>query len=89
MTVHLVSWTWANHWVYWVGPFAGAAIAAVVYEIFLNTHEQLPVLELNYPPPSCFFNSKWDGFLSAFVCCHCSVIFVLYLFVLFSNYFFN
>lgn len=44
----VVSWTWANHWVYWVGPFAGAAIAAVVYEILFisqNTHEQLPVTD--------------------------------------------
>ncbi|KAG4961326.1 hypothetical protein AAZX31_13G314500 [Glycine max] len=44
----VVSWTWSNHWVYWVGPFAGAAIAAVVYEIFFispNTHEQLPVTD--------------------------------------------
>ncbi|XP_065869447.1 aquaporin TIP1-2-like [Euphorbia lathyris] len=41
----VVSWTWANHWVYWLGPFAGAAIAALVYEVIFignNTHEQLP-----------------------------------------------
>ncbi|XP_021278380.1 probable aquaporin TIP1-2 [Herrania umbratica] len=41
----VVSWTWDNHWVYWLGPFVGSAIAAVVYEIFFiapNTHEQLP-----------------------------------------------
>ncbi|KAK4254983.1 hypothetical protein QN277_008048 [Acacia crassicarpa] len=43
----VVSWTWANHWVYWLGPFIGAAIAAVVYEVvFMNqTHQQLPVAE--------------------------------------------
>ncbi|KAM2033266.1 hypothetical protein ACFX1T_015178 [Malus domestica] len=29
----VVSWTWDNHWVYWLGPFIGAAIAAVVYEL--------------------------------------------------------
>ncbi|KAG6792672.1 hypothetical protein POTOM_001824 [Populus tomentosa] len=28
----VVSWTWDNHWVYWLGPFAGSAIAAIVYE---------------------------------------------------------
>nr|BAG15863.1 aquaporin [Bruguiera gymnorhiza] len=42
----VVSWTWDNHWVYWVGPFVGAAIAAVVYEVFFinpSTHEQLPI----------------------------------------------
>uniref|UniRef100_A0A7N0RA75 Tonoplast intrinsic protein n=1 Tax=Kalanchoe fedtschenkoi TaxID=63787 RepID=A0A7N0RA75_KALFE len=40
----VVSWTWTNHWVYWVGPFAGAAIAAVVYEVVFgtsSTHEPL------------------------------------------------
>lgn len=41
----VVSWTWTNHWVYWVGPFIGAAIAAIVYDnIFIGvpTHEPLP-----------------------------------------------
>ncbi|CAH8273528.1 unnamed protein product [Arabidopsis lyrata] len=41
----VVSWTWTNHWVYWVGPFIGAAIAATVYDtIFIgsNGHEPLP-----------------------------------------------
>nr|AMW03267.1 aquaporin TIP [Tamarix hispida] len=41
----VVSWTWTNHWVYWVGPFIGAAIAAIVYDhIFIGDvqHEQLP-----------------------------------------------
>ncbi|XP_057487472.1 aquaporin TIP1-2 [Actinidia eriantha] len=44
----VVSWTWANHWVYWVGPLVGAAIAALVYDnIFIgsNTHEQLPTTD--------------------------------------------
>ncbi|CAJ1955784.1 unnamed protein product [Sphenostylis stenocarpa] len=44
----VVSWTWANHWVYWVGPFSGAAIAAVLYQILFiapNTHQQLPVTD--------------------------------------------
>lgn len=40
----LVSWTWANHWVYWVGPLVGGGIAGLVYEsLFINqTHEHLP-----------------------------------------------
>ncbi|MCL7027298.1 hypothetical protein MKW94_014128 [Papaver nudicaule] len=41
----VVSWTWTNHWVYWLGPFIGAALAAIVYDtIFIgeNNHEQLP-----------------------------------------------
>ncbi|KAF4369314.1 hypothetical protein CsatB_029752 [Cannabis sativa] len=44
----VVSWTWANHWVYWLGPFVGAGIAALVYEIVFicpATHEQLPTTE--------------------------------------------
>ncbi|XP_060216385.1 aquaporin TIP1-3-like [Lycium barbarum] len=41
----VISWTWNNHWVYWLGTFVGAAIAALVYETFFigqNTYEQLP-----------------------------------------------
>ncbi|KAK4492035.1 hypothetical protein RD792_002825 [Penstemon davidsonii] len=44
----VVSWTWDSHWVYWLGPFAGAGIAALVYELlFINQsgHEQLPTTE--------------------------------------------
>ncbi|KAL0417820.1 UNVERIFIED_CONTAM: putative aquaporin TIP-type, partial [Sesamum radiatum] len=44
----VVSWTWTSHWVYWVGPFVGAGIAALVYEVlFINQsgHEQLPTTD--------------------------------------------
>lgn len=43
----VVSWSWNSHWVYWLGPFVGSAIAAIVYQIFLfsGTHEQLPVTD--------------------------------------------
>ena len=44
----LVSWSWANQWVYWVGPLIGAAIAGFVYDnVFLMdaTHEQLPTTD--------------------------------------------
>lgn len=44
----VVSWSWSDHWVYWLGPFAGAAIAAVVYDVIFigsNTHEQLPTTD--------------------------------------------
>ncbi|KAE8680483.1 Aquaporin TIP1-2 [Hibiscus syriacus] len=44
----VVSWTWNNHWVYWLGPFVGAAVAAIVYEVFFiapDTYEQLPSSE--------------------------------------------
>ncbi|KAM3263923.1 hypothetical protein P3L10_000917 [Capsicum annuum] len=48
------SWKWNSQWIYWFGPFVGAAIAALVYEaIFMssrNAHEQLPtkVVEKEY-----------------------------------------
>jgi len=44
----VVSWSWSGHWVYWLGPFVGAAIAALVYEVvFISepTHEQLPTTD--------------------------------------------
>ncbi|OAY72135.1 probable aquaporin TIP1-2 [Ananas comosus] len=44
----VVSWTWSNHWVYWVGPLIGAAIAALVYDVIFigrDTHEQLPTID--------------------------------------------
>ncbi|XAR66325.1 hypothetical protein NMG60_11012514 [Bertholletia excelsa] len=40
----VVSWTWANHWVYWAGPLIGAAIAAIVYDhIFIGDNPHIPV----------------------------------------------
>ncbi|KAL7255679.1 hypothetical protein ACSBR1_009749 [Camellia fascicularis] len=38
-----VSWTWDSHWVYWLGPFIGSVIAALVYElIFISPSTQSP-----------------------------------------------
>lgn len=40
----LVTWSWTNHWVYWVGPFIGAAIAAIIYDnIFIGDDGHEPV----------------------------------------------
>jgi glycerol uptake facilitator-like aquaporin len=36
----LVSGTWANWWIYWAGPLAGAAIASVLYwSVFLRERQ--------------------------------------------------
>jgi aquaporin TIP len=33
----VVAWDFTNHWVYWLGPFVGAALAALVYDgIFMS-----------------------------------------------------
>ncbi|XP_073148047.1 aquaporin TIP3-1-like [Henckelia pumila] len=31
----LVGWRWRHHWVYWLGPFVGAAVAGLIYEFGL------------------------------------------------------
>lgn len=28
----LVGWRWNNHWIYWLGPFVGGGLAALIYE---------------------------------------------------------
>ncbi|MCD9560915.1 Aquaporin TIP1-3 [Datura stramonium] len=33
-----VSWTWNSHWIYWLGPFIGSALAALVYETIFSDH---------------------------------------------------
>ncbi|RAL46126.1 hypothetical protein DM860_006280 [Cuscuta australis] len=43
----VVSWTWACHWVYWLGPLLGAAMAALLYQtVFISTdthHQPIPI----------------------------------------------
>lgn len=29
----LAAWNWGDHWIYWTAPFAGAALAAVAYNV--------------------------------------------------------
>ena len=36
----LVSWTWENHWIYWVGPLLGGGLAGVVYELLMISRNQ-------------------------------------------------
>ncbi|XP_049395381.1 probable aquaporin TIP3-2 [Solanum stenotomum] len=35
----LVGWRWRNHWIYWLGPFVGAALAGLIYEYGIIQHE--------------------------------------------------
>uniref|UniRef100_A0A7N0V8H0 Uncharacterized protein n=1 Tax=Kalanchoe fedtschenkoi TaxID=63787 RepID=A0A7N0V8H0_KALFE len=35
----LVGWRWENHWIFWVGPLIGGAIAGVVYEFMVMPQE--------------------------------------------------
>eukprot|EP01018_Ginkgo_biloba_P021983 Gb_25884 [translate_table: standard] len=41
----LVSWTWRNHWIYWVGPLIGGGLAGIIYELLMvpsePTHQPL------------------------------------------------
>nr|ACR38894.1 aquaporin-like protein [Apopellia endiviifolia (species B)]ACR38903.1 aquaporin-like protein [Apopellia endiviifolia (species B)] len=40
----LVNLNFVNHWIYWVGPFIGAAIATLVYDgLFLSPETHTPV----------------------------------------------
>ncbi|XP_068175484.1 aquaporin-4-like [Antennarius striatus] len=41
----VVTWSWENHWVYWVGPSLGGALAAVLYEYLFCPD---PVLKRRY-----------------------------------------
>ncbi|RLN21723.1 putative aquaporin TIP1-2 [Panicum miliaceum] len=44
----VVTGVWENHWVYWLGSFVGAAIAALVYDIIFigqRPHDQLPTTD--------------------------------------------
>lgn len=45
----VVSGVWENHWVYWLGPFAGAAIAALVYDIIFIGQQQRPTHHHHLP----------------------------------------
>ncbi|KAL8457262.1 hypothetical protein ACS0TY_035201 [Phlomoides rotata] len=38
----LVGWRWKDHWIYWLGPFVGAALAGLIYEFGIIQQDQLP-----------------------------------------------
>lgn len=64
----VVSWSWDSHWVYWLGPFLGAGIAATVYEIFFIApkHPRATALHRVLSATSPWVQSIWnDAQLSA------------------------
>lgn len=38
----LLGWRWNNHWIYWLGPFIGAALSSLIYEFGIIESEALP-----------------------------------------------
>ncbi|GLT25461.1 hypothetical protein SLA2020_005870 [Shorea laevis] len=46
----LVSGDWTDHWVYWVGPLIGGALAGFIYENFfiVRSHHPIPTEEESY-----------------------------------------
>ncbi|KAG8378587.1 hypothetical protein BUALT_Bualt07G0001100 [Buddleja alternifolia] len=45
----LLGWRWSNHWIYWLGPFVGAAVAGLVYEFGVIQSETPPHHPLHQP----------------------------------------
>ncbi|KAJ4844482.1 putative aquaporin TIP3-2 [Turnera subulata] len=44
----LVGWRWRNHWIYWLGPFIGGGLAALIYEYMVIPTE--PPLHTTHQP---------------------------------------
>ncbi|MQL67631.1 hypothetical protein F6Q10_35055, partial [Streptomyces vinaceus] len=47
LSISVITCSWKNHWIYWLGPFVGAALSTFVYQT-INTseediYEQLPI----------------------------------------------
>ncbi|CAN1221626.1 Aquaporin TIP3-1 [Linum grandiflorum] len=45
----LVGWRWKNHWIYWLGPFLGGGLAAVIYEYMVIPTEP-PAIHTHHQP---------------------------------------
>nr|CAD1819042.1 unnamed protein product [Ananas comosus var. bracteatus] len=48
----LVVWRWRHHWIYWVGPFVGAALAGLVYEFLVIPATDTAPSQLTHQPLS-------------------------------------
>lgn len=53
----IASNSWADHWVYWVGPIAGGVLSAIVYKLILNPYrgvismdEAIDKMKTDLPP---------------------------------------
>ncbi|KAG6401945.1 hypothetical protein SASPL_138813 [Salvia splendens] len=46
----LVGWRWSYHWIYWLGPFVGAALAGIIYEFGLIQPETPPPHHTHHQP---------------------------------------
>lgn len=48
----MVAQVWDDHWIYWLGPLIGGAIAGLVYEyVFLHREDEEEALAAPSPPP--------------------------------------
>ncbi|XP_042336889.1 aquaporin-4-like [Plectropomus leopardus] len=52
----MVTWSWENHWVYWVGPTLGGTLAAALYEYLF-----CPDLELKRRYSEAFIKTPFSG----------------------------
>jgi len=48
----IVGGTWDNHWVYWVGPLLGGALASLIYTLILSAQVEKTKAELEQVAPA-------------------------------------
>ncbi|KAL2649915.1 hypothetical protein R1flu_018043 [Riccia fluitans] len=45
----LISWQWSRHWIYWLGPFIGGALAGAIYDgVFISEDSGTPAVAEEY-----------------------------------------